>query len=669
MALFTQPVNREAQLKTVLDGYADVLQKDWWLSEALQKDSIQNAWDARLNKHGEGWRVNISLWNNFSNKGKVIVVDDMGTSGLVGTIPNTKEELTAILKRDDPEEKEKLAFFLSQDFSKKVESSLGARGRGKIIFLGASGVSKIYFETVRLSDHVYIFGALNIDINKEVQVEYYPENEGVAFRERSGLDAIPLLESVGTRIIILSPKKEIVDAIENGQMESQIRETWWEILSKFNAQICLGLNNNFKKIESSPWLPIANSEINEVENSDPIEIEPGIKIKKISLCYLGDKSIQSSYLGLAIQRRGMCVERTRVSSFNPSIQDDLIYGSVEFDEKLDDKMKDSEGPEHCSFIWNRGIAPKVKKAIKVFVNQFAEKYDILHATASVPRKQREAEIQAQKELNKLADKLGFTGLNSIKKKRKKKKINPAEKIFLSVPDFETPYENGRADLNQEIKGTYFFPVSKYGEHLRVLIKVWVIREGEFEVKGLRTEKEIIIGKDLPLEKIGWDNILIDSRFSKGTYYLKATITALENREFDDGKVVETGNWIYHEVKKPFYVEEDPKDSGFFEVIREESGDKGRYFRWEEREDTCALIYNALHPKLKDIVKDELLLKETIKNEGILILATILFINADSGNADIPSIYVKQVNELRSLSMEEKINWIFKLRSEFLWVDK
>lgn len=50
MAHFVQPQNREADLRAIMEGYEGRIDHEYWLSDAFQKDGIQNSWDARPNK-------------------------------------------------------------------------------------------------------------------------------------------------------------------------------------------------------------------------------------------------------------------------------------------------------------------------------------------------------------------------------------------------------------------------------------------------------------------------------------------------------------------------------------------------------------------------------------------------------------------------------------------
>ena len=60
--IFTQKMNRERDIKATLDGYQGVIRHQMYLAEALQKDAIQNSWDARLDKiNGNDWKCMFEL--------------------------------------------------------------------------------------------------------------------------------------------------------------------------------------------------------------------------------------------------------------------------------------------------------------------------------------------------------------------------------------------------------------------------------------------------------------------------------------------------------------------------------------------------------------------------------------------------------------------------------
>jgi hypothetical protein len=54
--IFTQRVNQEKDIEAVADGYKTKINSEFWLADGLQKDAVQNSWDARIDKkHGKGW--------------------------------------------------------------------------------------------------------------------------------------------------------------------------------------------------------------------------------------------------------------------------------------------------------------------------------------------------------------------------------------------------------------------------------------------------------------------------------------------------------------------------------------------------------------------------------------------------------------------------------------
>ena len=73
------------EIHEILDGYYD---KGASLSHAVQKDAIQNGWDARLVKkgknQGKNWKFTFEL---IENQGlNLLVMTDEGTSGLTGKV-------------------------------------------------------------------------------------------------------------------------------------------------------------------------------------------------------------------------------------------------------------------------------------------------------------------------------------------------------------------------------------------------------------------------------------------------------------------------------------------------------------------------------------------------------------------------------------------------------
>lgn len=665
MADFTQIINRESQLKAVLDGYENVIQGENWLSQAFQKDGIQNGWDARVDKkHGKDWELKI-YFTKPENK-SLVVLEDSGTKGLTGKIPKSKEEWVKILQKEDPDER--LSYFISSDWSKKEGGSIGSRGRGKMILLGSSSKSKIYFESIRFDDKKYIFGQVYLDHNKEIQVSV---NEGSEADDQRILllgETFSKLDHEGTRIVVPDPKKDLVDPITSGNIIPVIQSTWWEILGKFKAKILVGTEDSLTRVRKSEWLPIENSSISIKESSEPIPVGiNGFRIKRISFAYSEDKKIPEHYQGISIQRGGMSVEKRAIYNYSQELPLGTFYGSVELEPDLEDEIQKLESPEHYTFTWYKGVANKVNKIIKEKFVEFCQENNLLDDKTHTPKEQREAEIAAQKELNKLAQRLGLTGMG-FKKKKKKKKVTPEEyeKIFLSLPDFKTPYDSGRVDLEQKVTGAYVLPVSNYKTRLKVLVRVWIFREGGIPINSLFKEKELELSDITSDEKIGWEEILIDSRFTKGKYSFRAKILSTEDKELEDGREVEKGEILYREISKNFWVEEDPPDTGFFTIQRSDKELKSKYIWWEEGPDSNFLFWNGLHPALKIIEEDKIALQEILEKEGIFFIWSIFFSNVLSDQENYKGKFKNEITSLSKESFETQLKWILDRKSESFW---
>ncbi len=232
--------NDVRDLEAISDEYEGKLNHEFWLADALQKDSIQNSWDAKISPKGYGWSIKIELIK--AKNGEFLVIHDSGTPGLTGTLWKTEDELTNILSKKDP--KDNLAYFLSSNFSAKTSESGGKRGRGKSLFLISSKNLAFYFESIRNSDNIYVSGGIFVEHDKGIMIEFSPSNKEY-IKNILGSKVEPL-SSPGTRIFIKNPKQELIEALRNGLMINFIEKSWWEIIKKhegINIIVNNGLEN------------------------------------------------------------------------------------------------------------------------------------------------------------------------------------------------------------------------------------------------------------------------------------------------------------------------------------------------------------------------------------------------------------------------------------------
>jgi len=146
--------NWKNQLGAIVDGYRQYHS----VTHGVQKDAVQNGWDARVNKKSpQNWSIVFEL---IEEKGgnTYFTMTDAGTTGLTGSVLKPEQLLEDLPVEERWGRFENLAFTKNEE-----EEAIGARGRGKFIFVGASENSEILYDTLR-SDDIYRFGFRTITL-------------------------------------------------------------------------------------------------------------------------------------------------------------------------------------------------------------------------------------------------------------------------------------------------------------------------------------------------------------------------------------------------------------------------------------------------------------------------------------------------------------------------
>jgi len=625
--IFIQIVNREKDIEAVADGYKTKIGHELWLAEGLQKDAIQNCWDARSDKkHGKNWECGFSLMR-IDNK-DVLCISDKGTTGLNGTKFYTPSELAVILGKisNENQRDEDLACFLNSNWSSKSTEEGGNRGRGKTLFLVASKSKKVLFDSLRLSDGTYVFGELYLD-NTDKQVKFslhYGEDGKAMFKSELG-DKVSPISWHGTRIFILNPDKAVVQAIKEGQMISFIGNSRWETIKKYEAKIFVD-DGKEKRYATLPyWYEDSLKGVEEKELPPEIIKEATqYKIKRLVLRYAPNLNVPDSIRGVAIQRGGMTIERIPAEELVKEQGMTDIYGWLEMESKpLEEEMKSRcEGPEHLDFSWNINPARYLRSYIQWKIREFAKDLKIIDSEQAKKNKiQKTAEEEALKRLTPLFKKLGLFGKHKGKRKRKESTRKKNEPLRLSVPDIQFPRDNKRVNYGEKIQGTYVVPINEFGESILVLVRVFIVSaEGKTE---MLQEKEINLHKGEG-PKIGTDEIVISKKYSMGGYSLRARMIALEekNKALPDGTKIEKGTILYERVNHKFYVEVDPPESGPFRFQSWGRYDKNYLLEWEEEEDGYVVFYNEFHPRIKPLLSDYEKLQDYLFEQGSLLALQI-----------------------------------------------
>lgn len=627
MTTFIQVSNREKDIEAIADGYKTKVPGELWLANGLQRDAIQNCWDARSDKkHGKDWECGFSL---IKVNGKdMLCVSDKGTTGLNGTKFCTQSELTGVLGKISNENQrgEGLACFVNSNWSEKDSGEGGNRGRGKTLFLVASRSKRIFFDSLRSSDNSYVFGELYLDAaDKQIKFNLHYDDDGKAvFKSKLG-EGISPVSGHGTRIFILDPDEDVVQAIKEGELISFINNSRWETLKKYEARIFVD-DGKEKKYANLPYWYEDNLRGVEENIFSPEIIREGTqyKTKRLVLRYAPNLNLPDSIRGIAIQRGGMTIERISAEELVKEQGMTDVYGWLEMESKpLEEEMKNRcEWPEHFDFSWNTNPARYLKNYIGGKVREFAKEFKIIESEQAKKNKiQKTAEDEALKLLASLFKKLGLFGEHRGKRKRKESTRGPNEPLRLSVPDIQFPRDSKRVNYGEKIRGAYVIPINEFGESILVLVRVFIVSaDGRSEVLQ---EKEINLHEGEG-PKIGADEILISKKYGIGAYSLRARMLALEDKDkaLPDGSRIEKGTILYDRVNQKFYVETDPLEKGPFRFQPKGKDDKRYLVDWESEEDGYVIYYNELHPRIKPLLTDFERLRDYLVEQASLIAVQI-----------------------------------------------
>lgn len=327
MGLTPIPQNYKRNVDWIIGAYEDAGVS---FSNGFQKDAIQNAVGARRTNNWKNWKCDISYIEN--NKGKFIVVSDSGTMGLTGK--NTpSEEINEMMAREEtlPAE-ERLSRFTSMFNSGGNTTGGGLYGAGKSVYSVASEEYTYYFDSLR-EDGIYV-----ANINKKGQVESvaYEGNEAKKFIfENTGLGE---KTTVGTRVIIVSPKKELVNAINDGTIINDIQESWWIIIGRLKDDAAITVNGNRVNVPNDIKQSTYTYEIH-----FPEKYLPGYKVKHFGL-YVFDEG-GNRWQGISYYRKGMKIGEIDLKDI-PKKVDGKFWGYIEVDELWEEELSAIEDKVH-----------------------------------------------------------------------------------------------------------------------------------------------------------------------------------------------------------------------------------------------------------------------------------------------------------------------------------
>ncbi|MCX6795909.1 MAG: hypothetical protein NTW06_00215 [Candidatus Falkowbacteria bacterium] len=299
-------VNLERTDENIADQYQDIF-------DGLQKDAIQNSWDAKLTKKGKNWKL-IFRYDPVYN---ALTIEDFGTSGMNEEKWEHYQGLWHTNKGEDYE-------------------AAGSRGQGKFLFHYFSKDKLVLTETIDENG----FYRFSYGTNQEYEDE---ERSLSAF-----IHDAPKLDHQGTKIWILNIKDDLKkELLDIKRFSELITASWWEIIRNYNAIIILNFDGS-ERIISNPTLFSANPK--KEKNYPNEEIKKLGKVRNLVIRYLNE-DIPPLFQGILIQRAGMTILRIPVRA------DEAIkkrtYGYCNFDEGLESELKQCELPNHMGFTTKR----------------------------------------------------------------------------------------------------------------------------------------------------------------------------------------------------------------------------------------------------------------------------------------------------------------------------
>jgi len=580
-------INWANEVATIVDAYL----QHRGLVHGVQKDAIQNSWDARTDKKkGRDWALVFEL---IEGKGhRFLVFSDRGTTGLTGKVLSPEQ-----MDQDLPEE-ERWGRFESLAFTKTPEEEsapLGSRGRGKFIFVGASKLHTLLYDTIR-KDGLYRLGARWVEQTQSPVYSWENEKAKQMLSKMTSY-ALQSLNEVGTRVIIVDPLEELVNALKNGTFLRYIEETWWEILEKHQAKIVLRFDG--QEIQASkpkefelPEKDSKNSPVWLKENERQKRGNVSLFVKKLHVVSNRKKTVPEDLRGVAIQRAGMKI-CTITHRYLPQNLAETICGYLTLDEHTEKELRLLEDPEHYSFDFSRGVARVIRDYVHEELEKFArEKLGWGADIRQIQRaQQQEAERQAIWAANRIAKKLGLIGKIKTKSKKRGKEGRHWRDLRVRFAEFIFPRDDTiRVDWGEKLKDVIVEVVNDRSKTVSLRVKVF-IRFFDKVIKNL-FEKDIQVQPNSALEVFGPHTEQVDKKTyrEKGKYFVVARVNSL----MDEDKGVELD-----EEKQAFYVEKNPPETGLFEKCEPISTTPAWMGTAEQGEEGgWKLIYNVDHPSYR-----------------------------------------------------------------------
>lgn len=388
------PQNYKKQVEWVFKAYEDAGVN---LPNGFQKDDIQNHQGARKSNKWSGWNSDISI--KKTKKGIFLICEDYGTVGLTGENMSTSEINAVAVRDENLDADQRLARFTSMNNSGGNKTGGGLYGVGKVVYSVASADYIYYFDSLR-EDGLYVANE-----NKKGQV-YDKAFEGKEAKEfiknETGLEP---KYTVGTRVIIQNPKQEIIDAIESGEMEKYIQESWWLIINRLPEGAHISLNGSAISVPDDIMSTEQKYELPGAE-----VYKPGYRVKNFGF-YLF-KNGDNKWHGISYYRKGMKIGEIELKDIPEKVRD-KFWGYIEVDEEWEEELAKIEDAVHFGVSKSKKLTSayqNLKNFCAERVRQLLVEWGYIKDQENEDKKLREELSQIAEEIQDLFENLGFEDL-------------------------------------------------------------------------------------------------------------------------------------------------------------------------------------------------------------------------------------------------------------------
>lgn len=489
---YTQvPTNYKKNVDWINDAYDG---KGVTFADGFQKDGVQNAMGARGSKKWNNWGCFLSVVRN--EKGTFVVIEDEGTVGLTGPNMDLDKVAEMVANGEELSSDLRLARFSSMFNSGNNTTGGGLFGAGKAVYAAASEKYTYYFDSLTIEGN-YVANA--VEAGRIHKYAFEGEEAKAYIKNETGLDE---KKNEGTRVIIVSPKQDLVDAIENHTIEQYIIESYWIVLTKMvGAQ---GIFVNGVKVV----LPEEPAYTNQYDTGI-YQFAEGYRVKNLGIRVSLEG--KNPWTGISYYRKGMKIGDVGVDEIPEKLKG-KFWGFIEVDDEWEAELARIEDNIHYGVrTGKRGV--KAYQNLKTFVNAIWNEKLI---EWNYKKNKEHEDKRLRDELDSIADslqelfsKMGYDNLGSGERK----------------PDFDVRWQN-ISYPNEGSATVYDGDVLRYG--YRITNRYKTVKKFEYII-------QVVAGNEI-IKELAREEIVLDpgATFSRDE---QLKISKDVGRKYEENEIV------------------------------------------------------------------------------------------------------------------------------------